>query len=435
MNQLIQPAINSLKKVRNKIAFFPSLIAISGILFGFMMVYLEEWGVSAQLQKVAPWLVISDLDTARSILNTLIAGLISILVFSFSMVMIILNQAAANFSPRLLPGLISNKKHQSILGIHLAGIFYCLITLISIEPTDSGTQLPGFSVLIAILLITTSLASFIYFIHSISQSIQVDYILKSTFKKAQTRLQDLIELDQQHTIQEAHQQAFKNSDDWHEYFVPKSGYIQSINTARLVQLAKDNHTLVKVIPTKNTFLLAGVPIFRSKTKLDEDTAESMIQQFLIDDAESITENYSLAFQLITEIAIKAMSPGINDPGTALTCIDYLTELLALRMNKTDQMIWLEEDQALVSINIIPFKQLLYVILAPFRAYCSHDIIIVTKLLKMCEYLLLQDCCRPSFKNSIQTQAKEIIKDAKNKLRNGHDLKVLEQQMPLFKENP
>ena len=154
MKDLIHKITRTFWKVENKIAFYPTLIALGGILFGLIMVVVEQYGVSGFLIETMPVLVIKDVETARIILSSLIAGLISVLVFSFSMVMIILNQASTNFSPRLLPGLISNKKHQSILGIHLAGIFYCLITLISIQPTDTGYQLPGFSVLIAIVFIT-----------------------------------------------------------------------------------------------------------------------------------------------------------------------------------------------------------------------------------------------------------------------------------------
>ena len=410
-------------KIENKIAFYPSLIAVSGITFALLMVYIEQLGISQYLQKVLPVLVINDSETARIILSSLIAGLISILVFSFSMVMIILNQASTNFSPRLLPGLISNKKHQSILGIHLAGIFYCLITLISIEPGDTGFQLPGFSVLLAIVFITTSLAAFIYFIHSISQSIQVEYILKAIFKNAKKRLDALIAFETDNKQDKQAQQLFDDTSDWHEYYVPQSGYIQSINTKNLLNLMSEDHA-IQVLPTKNTFLLAGIPIFKSKHKLADEQVDQFTTQFLIDDSESMDENYALAFQLITEIAIKAMSPGINDPGTALTCIDYLTELLALRMKKSDQLFFSQDDQAKIQIQIIPFKQLLYTILAPFRAYCSHDIIIVSKLLKMCEYLLLQKCVNQDFHSSIRHQAEHVIDDASKNLSNEQDLALL-----------
>ncbi len=418
-------------KLENKIAFYPTLIAIAGIVFALLMVFAEQMGVSKYLQKVLPVLVINDIETARNILTSLITGLISILVFSFSMVMIILNRASSNFSPRLLPGLVSNKNHQSILGIHLASIFYCLITLISIEPTSKGYQMPGFSVLIAIALMTVSLAAFIYFIHSISQSIQVEHILKSIFTRAKKRLERLIAYDKKNKVFMEQLSAFKNADEWYEYYTHDFGYIQTYKVTKLLSLIDSVNTLIKVLPSKNTFLFKGLPIFKSEEKLDDETAQQFINQFVIDSTESMEDNYDLAFQLITEIAIKAMSPGINDPGTASTCIDYLTELLSLRMEKADQMLIGSDEKVKIQIHIRPFAELLYNILAPFRAYCSHDIIIVRKLLRMCEYLLQQKCINASYKNTVKQQAQHIIKDAQNKLINSEDIKQIEQLKDSF----
>src|SRR5690606_4683034 len=103
-------------------------------------------------------------------------------------------QASSNFSPRVLPGLISNRNHQFVLGIYLATILYNTFTLVGINPQENDKyQLPGFSVLIGIILTVICLGAFLYFIHSISQSIQVNNILDSIYKKAKKRLEYLLE--------------------------------------------------------------------------------------------------------------------------------------------------------------------------------------------------------------------------------------------------
>ncbi|NJW54951.1 DUF2254 family protein, partial [Salinimicrobium oceani] len=137
--------------MKSKIAFYPSLFALSGLLFAFIMMYLEERGISGYLVENIPLLVVNNGDTALTILSACITGLISMMVFSFSMVMVLLNQASTNYSPRLLPGLISDHKHQIILGIYLSSILYCIFILFSIQPTGDQYQVPGFSVLVGIL--------------------------------------------------------------------------------------------------------------------------------------------------------------------------------------------------------------------------------------------------------------------------------------------
>ena len=152
------------------------------------MIYLEDLGVSKYLVEHLPILVVDNGDTAMTILSALISGLISVVVFSFSMVMLLLSQASSNYSPRLLPGLISDKRHQVILGIYLATILYNIFILFSIQPTGDKYQIPGFSVLIGILATVVCLYAFIYFIHNISQSIQISNILQGIFDTAKSRL-------------------------------------------------------------------------------------------------------------------------------------------------------------------------------------------------------------------------------------------------------
>jgi len=106
--------------IESKIAFYPTLFAFSGFLFALLMMYLEQQGISRKVMDLLPQLMVEDGDTALTVLSACLGGLISLMVFSFSMVMLLLSQASSNYSPRLLPGLISDKRHQFILGVYLA---------------------------------------------------------------------------------------------------------------------------------------------------------------------------------------------------------------------------------------------------------------------------------------------------------------------------
>ena len=152
--------------LKDKIAFYPSIIALFGILLAYFMLFLEEKGITKYLLEYIPDVVVNNTETSRSLLTTFIGGLISIMVFSFSMVMLLLSQASNNYSPRLLPGLISDKHHQVILGIYLATILYNIFILFSVEPSEDKYTLPGFSVLLGIVFTILCLVAFIYFIHN-----------------------------------------------------------------------------------------------------------------------------------------------------------------------------------------------------------------------------------------------------------------------------
>lgn len=409
-------------KVTGNIAFLPSLIAIIGLFFALLMLYAEENGVSGYLIKNTPWLVINDADTARTLLSTFIGGIISLMVFSFSMVMLLLNQASSNYSPRILPGLISNKKHQYVLGFYIAVIIYCVIILLSIEPTDSKYQLPGFAVLIGIVLGINVLAAFIYFIHSISQAIQINNIIDKIFDVASKRLQKLIDKEKE----PKGEAVFKQTEDWYNYKSDTSGHLNDIAFDSLLQLATDCNCHIKILVAKGSFILVDTPMVQVDKKLDQDDQEKLQSCFGFSRSEIVKLNYVLGFKQLTEIAVKAMSPGINDPGTAITCLDYLTELFSLRMLKKDKSYISNEDgEVVIAIKTIDFDELIYFIFASLRQYCKADFIMMHKMLISLYYLKNTENINESYRDTIINQALLILEDARSYIKNKSDLEKLE----------
>lgn len=411
--------------IESKIAFYPTLLAILGLLFALFMMYLEKQGASREVLKIIPQLMVEDGDTALTVLSACLGGLISLMVFSFSMVMLLLSQASNNYSPRLLPGLISDKRHQLILGIFLSSILYIIFTLFSIQPSEEKYTLPGVSVLLGIIFTITCLVAFIYFIHNISQSIQINNILDNIFKEARDRLSNLIETDRDSITY------FPNSENWHEYKVGHCGYFQNASTENIVEICEEYDTKIHIIIPKGLFILSNAVFLKSEKELEQDVVDSIISNISFSRGELVEDNYTLAFKQITEIAVKAMSPGINDPGTAINAIDYLTELFSLRMRKNDKSIFTNEEKELLRIAIISFEELTYNIMASLRTYCKHDPIMVQKLLWMLNYLEKQHTADQSYIKVIQKEVDILMSQIKNSLDSEEDYnKILEVQMKL-----
>ena len=406
------------RKIKDKIAFYPSLFAISGVLFAFIMMYLENRGISRYLIDNVPVLVVNNGDTALTILSACITGLISMMVFSFSMVMILLNQASSNYSPRLLPGLISDRNHQVILGIYLSSILYCIFILFSIQPTGDKYQVPGFSVLLGILFTVGCIYAFIYFIHNISENIQITYILDKTFLSAKTTLNKL--LDHENELRPD----FPDTGDWFEYHTEKSGYFQDFPTNYLLDFCKEKDVKMHILPVKGMFVLQGIPVFKCNKELSEEEVKDLLERFHFSRAELVSDNYVLAFKQITEVIVKAMSPGINDPGTALNTIDYLTELFQLRMLKADETFISDDNINYIKVRSVNFDELLYNVMAAIRTYCKQDIIVVQKLSTMFFYLKSQAVQNEEFYAVIDREAARLLEDADDVLDNRADLEVL-----------
>jgi len=367
-----------------------------------------------------PYLVISDADTSRTILSTFIGGLLSLVVFSFSMVMLLLSQASANYSPRLLPGLISEKKHQIVLGTYLGTIIYDVIILINILPNADTYQLPGFAILLGIIFGIFCMAMFVYFIHSISQEIQISNILITVFIKAKKRILFQNEKEEKHKRY--------NFPDLQNSYVIKSktsGYFQGVNNQNILDIAIKYDTKLEIIPIKGMFILSDIPAIYSEKELEEEVIEDLLSCLHFNQNERVEDNYILGFKQITEIAVKAMSPGINDPGTAISAIDYLSELFSLRMLLNDEeYLTNEAGDMVVNFNIIRFKDLIYNTLAPLRQYAKHDILVMQKLILMLKYLYQQPMEKENYKTAIEKNMQLIVEDLNEAITNENDLERL-----------
>ncbi|WP_324719391.1 DUF2254 domain-containing protein [Salinimicrobium sp. HB62] len=405
-------------KIKGKIAFYPSLFALSGLLFAFLMMFLEDRGISDYLSENIPVLVVSNGDTAHVILSACITGLISMMVFSFSMVMVLLNQASTNYSPRLLPGLISDHKHQIILGIYLSSILYCIFILFYIQPTGAEYEVPGFSVLLGVLATVICIYAFIYFIHTISQSIQITFILDDIYLSAKKRLHQVLEWD------ENAPDSFPETSGWYEYYNKDSGYFRDINRDKLLEFCKDKKSMIDILPVRGMFALQGIPLFRSKKALTEQEIQKVFTYFHFSREELVSTNYVLAFKQIAEVLAKAMSPGINDPGTAMNAIDYLTELLRIRMRLSDHSFICENGKAYAQERVVKFDELLYNLIASIRTYCKNDIVVVQKIGQMFDYLQKQEAKESSYYQTLKTEAERLLYDAHHSLDNKSDQDVI-----------
>jgi len=162
--------------ITNSIAFYPVIITLFylGLVVG--MLWFDYSGIAKELNEEMPWLQFKEMSAVRTILSTLIAGIISLMALSFSMVMVVLNQATSTISPKIMQGLITKKEHQFVLGNQFGAILYFMIVLLLLRSIDFY-KIPTFSVALGLLIGFWSLGLFVYFIHNISQNIQVTNII------------------------------------------------------------------------------------------------------------------------------------------------------------------------------------------------------------------------------------------------------------------
>lgn len=309
-------------RITGSIAFWPGLIAAGFMVLAIVLRSLGQEVLGPTADKVVPFLLIQDGDVALGLLTMITGGLISLMVFSFSMVMVLLSNATSNLSPRLLPSLIGSKNHQMVLGLYLGTIMFNIIVAMGFQLSGAKDDLPSVAVATAVILGIVCLAMFVAFIHNVSRSIQVGVVLKDVHARTIQAIVGVIRRNE----------ATENSSPFPHYhqpifMSPQAGFFQGVDAEALASFARRTDSLFYVDTIRGNHVLKGDPICVISCKEESQEFQKEVVNFMkFNSREDTSEYFAHGIERIVEVALKALSPGINDPGTALTSIDYLKDI-------------------------------------------------------------------------------------------------------------
>ncbi|MBK3748464.1 DUF2254 domain-containing protein [Stutzerimonas balearica] len=367
-------------RVIGSIAFYPTLIALGLACLCLITIVLELTWLQPYKEQLELG-VVKNAENARLILGTLVGGIISLMVFSFSMVMVVLNSAASSLSPRVIPGLISSRSHQLVLGVYLGTIIDSLMLISTIQEGDD-INVPSLGVFLALFLGVICLCLFIYFIRSISLSIQVDYILNRVYKQTLAQLQARRRQADDHEVM-----PWPDDSRWTTIRAQRSGYFKALNLSAAQALLQEQDAHMTVQVHYGFFVMPGHPLIRLDRELDEACVSRLLDCFDFYVEEYAHRHFFFGFKQIVEIAIRALSPGINDPGTAIKAIDMLGVLLAERMHLPNHEVAPIEGQPRLFIRELELDAMLQLAFGPLRRYGSSDLQVLLTLLQACKNLL------------------------------------------------
>lgn len=318
--------------IKSSIAFYPAIIALSFLVFSFIVLRFEQSDMGDSVKEAWKFLDLNDASTARAIVGTIAAGILSLTVFSFSMVMIVLNQAASNMTNRLLDLMINNRFQQLILGIYIGTIMYGLFLFSRIS--EAASTIPGLSIFILMVFAIIDIFLFIYFLHYITQSVKIDTNIRRIFKETMHALKSHFPLEEKKV--EPRKKA--PSDNGVEISSSVSGYFQEYRKGELIELCKENDWTVEILIYPGDFVLEGksiLRIFGSGKPKDEDV-NALMSHLDFYDKQDIGYVPYWGFHQLMEISLKALSPGINDPVSAVRSMNKMAELLRYRLLYTTE---------------------------------------------------------------------------------------------------
>lgn len=370
---------NKYQRVINSIAFYPAVIAVFFLAFSFLFTSFDFSETGKAVKAHLNWLSLKDASTARSIISAIVSGVISLTVFSFSMVMIILNQTASQMSNRILDKLIGNRFQQIVLGIYIGTIVFALYLLSTIRNVDSGVYIPALSTYFLIVLTIFDIFLFIYFLHFITQSVKYEVIIQRIYKETNSAMKASCTLKREATkefISPKHQVIGAD----------RNGIYEGFNKQALLDICDANECAMTIIIPPGTFILKGENIIEVSKQLESNEIDEIKKTLYIHDNESIDSNFFYGFRQLTEVAVKALSPGINDPATAIECLRALTKLFAHRIiNFPDTLIRNKQSRIRITTTSLSFEEMFSICILPIWDYGKKDRMIQNEMACMLGY--------------------------------------------------
>ena len=421
MKTILKVLKRTYRKVLQSIAFYPVVIAILSIFLAVIAVKLDSSEIIQTLKEKIPFLLIEDYETARSMLSTFIGGILSLTVFSFTMVMVVLNQASSNFSPRLLPGLISNKRHQLILAFYIGTLLYCTIVLISLGAYGIETSALGLSTMLAAFSSLICIGLFVYFIHSISNAIHIHNIIDGIYEHCKYYLSKELEKDQGSKVG----LQLVDTEGWIILNAPKTGYFRGFDPDLMNDDLKDKNNQIEILPYLNQHIWQGSPVIKVRENLTDAEKENLIFCLTISSDRHESDKGIGGMIKLMEIAVKAMSPGINDPGTAIDAVTKLGGLLALFMQfpKLSSEPY-EQENLIIIKNHVPAKELMRVLIQPIRLYAKHDSTVMYELVNALTFISKHQNLSQEDVDAVLLELKAIEDGVERNFDNEYDKKVL-----------
>lgn len=306
--------------IRTSFWAIPALLTFSALLLAGGLMFLET-------QKLLPSLGLMETKPAeaRQILATIAAAAISIAGVTFSIVIVVLTLASSQFGSRLIRSFVHDRPNQIVLGVFVATFAYCLTLLGSIGSYGNDIVfVPKLALLLAVVLALIDIAVFIYFIHHLAISIQSPNVIH------RVGLEMDVAIDQWFPEKTHDTPAPPNSDSI-SIQSNENGYVLALDVDGIVSLAEALNIKVRCLVEVGEFVLYGKPLLEfwheAGDELSEEDKHSLRNNVLLASQRSPVQDVTFAFSQLVEISVRALSPGINDPFTAMNAANRLSAAL------------------------------------------------------------------------------------------------------------
>ena len=325
----------------------------------------------------------ADPQVAQVILGGIAASTMTVVSIVFAILLMTLTLASMQFSPRILTGFVRDPLTQWTLGVFLGTFSYCMAALPAARSFPYPFS-PVATVLGAMILVFVCVCLLLFFIHHISQAISVNHIVDRIASETEAIIDDLMPSPQRYPRLGGVYPI--DPTVWTPALINEmSGYIRYVDRARLVELTKTYHVQVHAFRRVGQFVPAGAPLLLASKpeRVSEGGAKQFLAAFDIGPTRTLQQDVEFGVLQIVDIALRAISPAVNDPTSAISCIDQLSRILIrfAAREPAEQLLFDPPGVVRVSMQWISFERLLNSAFDQIRLYAKGDVAVSLRLLR------------------------------------------------------
>lgn len=381
------------ESLRTSFWFIPSIMVCVAIALAKILLIFDNYAYQNPV-KFLQFLYETSPESARALLTTIASSMITVTSIAFSITVVALTLASSQFGPRLIRNFMMDKGTQVVLGVFVSTYLYCLLIIQATKSFDALTFVPGLAIYVAVILAFIGVAVLIFFIHHVARSIQADNVIDNVYCELQESIDRFFpDVEENSKDSDIYSQQYQNHFPSHfEIQATASGYIQALNIDLMVSLGQKLDMLVEVkfrqgdFVIKNSVLLV-VSCHSNQLPIAE---EKLLKVIIQGSKRTPVQDPEFAIHQLVEIAVRALSPGINDPYSAITCVDKLSAILCeLCIRPFPNSSRFDDSGAIrATVNAIKFSGLADAAFNQIRQHSKDNVAVTIRLLESLDNIAL-----------------------------------------------
>lgn len=322
------------EKLRTSIWLLPVAMVCLALLLRQVAFWADDaLGDSRALQLW--WLHSGSGDDARNLLSTLVAALITMASVMFSITMVVLSLAANQFGSRLVRTYMADLRTQAAIGTFVMTIVYCLLVLRTVQKDMPAEQVPHIAVSLGLFLALVCVLTLLFFLHVVARSMVADDVIRRVAAELEYSIENLPALGEERDAPKQRRPDSDRSESGAIVASREEGYVQTVDYDGLLDLATRHDVRIRLHCKAGAFMcLEGwLAEVTPRDAAGPDIAKGIQKRLQIGNRRTPTQDLEFSIRHLVDIALRALSPGINDPNTAVAVIDRLRGALSRLMAK------------------------------------------------------------------------------------------------------